>query len=383
MAVHRLDTGERRVLVQDAFEPRYMPTGHLVFARGDTLFAAPFDADRVELTGAAVAVIENVQTVSYSGDAIYRVSDDGTLAYVPAPSLQGRKLVWVDRRGNAEPLPIGPRGFGAPSLSPDGRRLAVHIDEGPRRDIWIYELGTDSLTRATFDGASAAPMWTPDGKRLVFSSTKDGRREIYWQPADGTGQPERLVARRPQRVGGKLVARSTHARLHAATADRPQRHRPSPARRASDDGPCRVQRCTRAVASDFSRWQVARVCGRGNGSTGCSGSLCDWTLGCGWEAASFHRRWRAGRCGAATAGSSFTSGAAVHGRHRLARSLEASGSRNNYQCRFARRSVVAATFSVPPATTYHWMVSVCSSSRRQKKSRLPARFTSYSIGSRS
>ena len=193
VAVHRLDTGERRILVENAFEPRYVPTGHLVFVRDGTLFAAPFDADRVELTGAAVAVIENVQTFPHSGNAIYGVSDDGALAYVPAPSLQGRKLVWVDRRGTAEPLPIGPRGFGAPSLAPNGRRLAVHIDDGPRRDIWIYDLGADSLTRATFDGASAAPIWTPDGKRLVFSSTKDGRREIYWQPADGAGQPERLV----------------------------------------------------------------------------------------------------------------------------------------------------------------------------------------------
>jgi Tol biopolymer transport system component len=138
-------------------------------------------------------MIENVQTRLYSGAASYRVSDAGVLAYTPAVSLQGRKLVWVDRRGNIEPLPIGPRGFGAPSLSPDGRRLAVHIDDGSRRDIWIYELGTGSLTRATFDGASAAPMWTPDGKRLVFSSTRDGRREIYWQAADGTGQPELLV----------------------------------------------------------------------------------------------------------------------------------------------------------------------------------------------
>ena len=194
VAVHRLDTGERRVLVQDAFEPRYLPTGHLVFARGNTLFAAPFDAERLELTGAAVAVIENVQTRLYSGAAGYRISDEGTLAYTPATPLQGRKLVWVDRGGRADPLPIGPRGFGAPSLSPDGRRLAVHIDEGSRSDIWIYEISTDSLTRATFDGTSLAPMWTPDGKRLVFSSTKDGRREIYWQPADGTGQPERLVA---------------------------------------------------------------------------------------------------------------------------------------------------------------------------------------------
>jgi dipeptidyl aminopeptidase/acylaminoacyl peptidase len=171
-----------------------VPTGHLLFVRGGTLFAALFDVDRAELTGPPIAVIENVQTSPESGNANYRVSHDGSLAYVPAPPVQGRKLVWVDRRGNAEPLPIGPRGFGAPSLSPDGRRLAVHIDDGPRRDIWIYDLGADSLIRATFDGASAAPVWTPDGKRLVYSSTKDGRREIYWQPADGTGQPDRLVA---------------------------------------------------------------------------------------------------------------------------------------------------------------------------------------------
>jgi hypothetical protein len=80
--------------VQDAFEPRYVPTGHLVFARGSTLFAAPFNAERVELTGAPIAVIENVLTRLESGGASYRVSDAGILAYTPAVSLQGRKLVW-------------------------------------------------------------------------------------------------------------------------------------------------------------------------------------------------------------------------------------------------------------------------------------------------
>ena len=313
VAVHRLDTGERRVLVQDAFEPRYLPTGHLVFARGNTLFAAPFDAERLELTGAAVAVIENVQTRLYSGAAGYRISDEGTLAYTPATPLQGRKLVWVDRSGRADPLPIGPRGFGAPSLSPDGRRLAVHIDEGSRSDIWIYEISTDSLTRATFDGTSLAPMWTPDGQRLVFSSTKDGRREIYWSrpmARDSLSGSSRTTTA----SGRELVAQSTDARLHATTADRPQRRRPSSARRASDDGACRVQRCTRAVAPDLSRWQVAGVCSRGNGSTGYSGSLCDWTCGCGWEATSLHRGRRSAGLEPRRPGALLREGLSVHGR---------------------------------------------------------------------
>ena len=194
VAVQPLDGSGRRILVKDAFEGRYAPTGHLLFARGAVLFAAPFDANRLELTGQAVAMIEDLATRPGSGTASYRLSADGSLAYVRAPSLQGRRIVWVDRRGAVERLPVGPRGFGAPSLSPDGRRVALQIDEASRRDIWIYEFDTEALTRVTFDGASAAPIWTPDGQRIVFSSTKDGRRQIYWQSADGRGQAELLVA---------------------------------------------------------------------------------------------------------------------------------------------------------------------------------------------
>ena len=219
VAVHGLDTGERHVLVQDAFEPRYVPTGHLVFVRDDTLFAAPFDADRVELTGAAVAVIENVQTFPHSGNANYRVSGDGSLAYVPAPSLRGRKLVWVDRRGNVEPLPIGPRGFGAPSLSPDGRRLAVHIDDGPRRDIWIYDLGADSLTRATFDGASAAPVWTPDGKRLASARPRTAVARFIGSWLMGPDSPSGSLA--TTTACGQGTGRPINARLPTRGNQRP------------------------------------------------------------------------------------------------------------------------------------------------------------------
>jgi serine/threonine-protein kinase len=193
VAVQQLGSEERRILVQDAFDARYVPSGHLIFARGNTLFAATFDPDRREVTGPEIAVVENVATALGDGVARYGVSDDGCLVYIPAVSRQGRRLAWVDRRGAIEPLPIGPDAYVTPSLSPDGRRLAVQVGEA-KRDIWVYDFDSDALTRVTFDGASEAPVWTPDGRRLTFSSTKEGRRQIYWQPIDSPGKAELLVA---------------------------------------------------------------------------------------------------------------------------------------------------------------------------------------------
>jgi serine/threonine-protein kinase len=108
--------------------------------------------------------------------------------------VEGRRLYWIDRFGNKEPLAIGTRGFLAPSLSPRGDRVALQIIEPTRRDIFVYDLVSGAMTRVTFDGTSAGPIWTPDGERLVFSSTKDGPRQLYWQPANGIGPPELLVA---------------------------------------------------------------------------------------------------------------------------------------------------------------------------------------------
>jgi Tol biopolymer transport system component len=193
VAVQRLDGTDRRVLVKDAFEPQYSPTGHLLYVQGETLLAASFDLERLVVTGAPVSLIENLSTFPSSGVAYYRFSADGTLGYTMAPSRAGRRLVWVDRQGRVEPVAVGPHGYAAPSLSPDSRRLAVQIHEGSRRDIWTHEFATGSLTRITFDGASAAPIWTPDGRRVVFTSTRNGRRQIFSQPADGSGQPELLV----------------------------------------------------------------------------------------------------------------------------------------------------------------------------------------------
>ena len=158
------------------------------------MFAVAFDAKRLEVTGKEVPVLENVAYVPANGEASFAISDEGSLAYIPTVPIDGRRLMWVDRHGVTTPLPVGPRAYSAPSLSPDGSRLAVQIAEGSQRDIWIYDFKADAVTRVTFNGASEAPVWTPDGRRLTFSSTKDGRRQIYWLPIGSPGEPELLVS---------------------------------------------------------------------------------------------------------------------------------------------------------------------------------------------
>ncbi len=81
-------------------------------------------------------------------------------------------------------------------FSPDGQRLALEILEGENRDVWVYEWGRDTLSRLTFDpSVDRAPVWTPDGRRIAFSSTRADQAtgNLYWQRADGTGEAERLT----------------------------------------------------------------------------------------------------------------------------------------------------------------------------------------------
>ena len=208
VAVLDLQTGARKVLVRGGSHAHYVPSGpgspkraereggHLVYAAAGTLRAVPFDLATLETRGTPVPVVPAVVT-TFAGAVDAVVAGDGTLAYVSGSSVTGlaapRTLVWVDRQGRETPIPAPPRTYVYPRLSPDGGRVAVEAtDQGI--DIWVWDLSHTTLTRATFDpGIDAYPVWTPDGRRLIFSSERTGARNLYWQAADGTGAVERLT----------------------------------------------------------------------------------------------------------------------------------------------------------------------------------------------
>ena len=194
VAVQSVGTGERRNLVQGGMNPHYAPSGHLVYAQGGKLLAVPFDPRRLTVTGTAVPVVEGVLQSPISGAAQYSFSATGSLVYLSGgvQSVQSR-LVWVSRNGAEQPVAAPVHAYQIPRLSPDGRRVAVTITE-QESHVWLYDLTRETLTRLTFEGNyNLSPVWTPDGKRIAFSSNKEGATNIFWQLADGSGGPERLT----------------------------------------------------------------------------------------------------------------------------------------------------------------------------------------------
>jgi serine/threonine-protein kinase len=177
---------------------RYLPSGHLVYLHDGTLFAAPFDLNRMEVTGQPVPALEGVMSNPISGGAQFAVSASGTLVYLPSPSSSdGVPIHWMDHEGKTTPLRAAPAVWSGPQFAPDGHRLAVQILDGQQADIWVYEWARDALTRLTFDPAHGVkPVWTPDGRRIVFASRRADKSTLvglYWQRADGTGGAQRLT----------------------------------------------------------------------------------------------------------------------------------------------------------------------------------------------
>ena len=198
-----LRTSERKVLSRGG-DPQFVQPGHLVYAVGNDLFALAFDADRVTVTGRPVPVIQGVQRslvpANDGGTANYGVSGDGTLVYLSAGSAQPglianqRTLVWVNRTGREEPLSAPPRAYSYPRISPDGTQIVVDVRDA-ESDIWVWSLQRSTLTRLTFDPRfDRFPIWSPDGRRIVFSSQRDGSRgNVFWQMANGAGEAELLA----------------------------------------------------------------------------------------------------------------------------------------------------------------------------------------------
>ncbi len=190
-----LRTGEVKSLIDEAVSARYVTTGHLLYVNASgSLFAVPFDARRLAVTGEPATLLEGVAVDATASRADYAVSETGTLVYATGTSKL--RLVLVDGQGVEQVLsdwldfPTGPR------FSPDASRVALAVVREAKRDIWILEPETGTQSRLTLEGNSNwYPEWSPDGTGVVFSSnrTSSQNRDLFWKPVDGGGPAETLV----------------------------------------------------------------------------------------------------------------------------------------------------------------------------------------------
>jgi serine/threonine-protein kinase len=201
IAVLDLATRETRVVLTGGTSPRYAATGHLIYAARQRLFAVAFDPDSGTTSGPPVELRDiAVATYDDNGAAQFALAENGTLAF-REPDAQGRPvrltLSWADRAGNETPVPLEPNRYVAPRVSPDGGRIAFDIPGGANRDVWIFDVVRESLTRLS-DGPTEdlLPLWAPDGRRVYFGSDRTGNMDIYSQVADGSS-PARLEVAYP------------------------------------------------------------------------------------------------------------------------------------------------------------------------------------------
>ena len=193
IAVLDVRSGRLTILLRGGTHAQYSPSGHLVYAAAGTLRAVPFDLSRLTVVGPSSLVVPQARTTAGGGvDA--GLAADGTLVYVAGGSLNGlaRTLVWVDRQGRETPIGAQPHSYFFPRLSPDGSRIAVQVAD-QNINIWTWDLTGKTLQRVTSEGTDVTPVWTSDGRRVMFSSRRTGTFNLFSQAADGIGTAERLT----------------------------------------------------------------------------------------------------------------------------------------------------------------------------------------------
>ncbi len=198
VAVQTIGTEERHVLVKGGTAPRYASKPGLLFYvfLGD-VFAVPWQPPQADLGRAVpIRLSEHTSDAGNEGSGNYAVSADGTLAFLAGGRTRNAsRLVWVDGAGKVDVAPLAERDYECAILSPDGARAIVQIREGVT-SLWIYDVARNTLTpTATSAGSDQSPVWSADGRRLIYRATRAGFRNVFWRPVDGSAGEERLVTK--------------------------------------------------------------------------------------------------------------------------------------------------------------------------------------------
>ncbi|HVS62393.1 MAG TPA: protein kinase [Thermoanaerobaculia bacterium] len=245
-----LATGEIRWLIDGGFYGLYVPTGHLLYAKGQRLYAVPLDSTSATVLGSAVTVLDDLLVEQTGGIAMVAVSSLGTLAYV-SESLghAPKELVWIDRAGGVTPAAGERMNYVSASLSPDGRRAALSV-QGESRDLWILSFERGTLSRLTSGpDTEFDPIWTRDGKELVYlvdrppfelyripTSTPDAGRPV-WSETPGLDTTTPSAAPDGRTIVYSLTEEQTGANLYARPIDDDEPARPIRTSRGSEEYP--------------------------------------------------------------------------------------------------------------------------------------------------
>jgi serine/threonine-protein kinase len=202
---------------QPGFSPQWVAAGFVTLGSSDgSLIAVPFDAKRGRPNGPPVTIARDVaQSDAFTSRVA--VSASGAVVYPQSGGRSPRRLAVVGRSGSANLVPGEARLFASPRYSPDGRRLALGItDQAGAKDVWVFDVDQRTWSRLTTDGISNRPVWTPDGRRLLYSSNDD----LWWIPADGSGRPESLLVANGNRFAGSVTPDGRAVVFHEESSDR-------------------------------------------------------------------------------------------------------------------------------------------------------------------
>jgi serine/threonine-protein kinase len=192
IAAVELATGKHQVIVRGGADAHYVPSGHLVYSRGATLMAVPFNLSSMKTTGETLPVMDNVRFAGDAGFSSMSISDNGTVAYIAGGVTYSPTSVGLFEAGKkTRDITLSGKNFGDPFYSPDGKKMGLVLFADTYH-LSLYDLQKQTLTQLTFSADNWRPTWLRDGSKIAYSSNLGGKYTVYTINADGSGTPEKL-----------------------------------------------------------------------------------------------------------------------------------------------------------------------------------------------